>query len=143
MRWMYWVSMTVLICGLVDSALGFQPGCGCQNSAAVGQPSYAALSGEACCSPAGYALTPGCCEYSRPCCNNAWAGYCAHRAKVDAFWSRVGVPRSARCMGIDGEATPACNCDSNNTMMQPTPASQPALPEKSGQNARPAVFILK
>ena len=66
----------------------------------VGQTAGWALDGDICGTPAGYCLAPGCCEYSRHCCDNAWAGYCQHRAKVDAFWSRVGGPKAAMPSGL-------------------------------------------
>ena len=73
------------------------PGCaGCNGKTSCGQASPWAMDGAPCCSPPGYTLVPGCCECSRHCCDNAWAGYCEHRAQVDAFWARVGVPKPRR-----------------------------------------------
>lgn len=99
MRWMCWIAAMMLLGVFSGMAQGAGADCGCRGAAPMGLPSYAALCGGACCSPTGFALSPGCCEYAKPCCENAWAGYCEHRAKVDAFWSRVGVPKGHRCGG--------------------------------------------
>ncbi len=43
------------------------------------------------CAQPGGAGVPGCCEERRHCFDNAWDGYCQERARVDAFWSKVGT----------------------------------------------------
>jgi hypothetical protein len=49
------------------------------------------MEAEACTAPPGYCLVPGCwCDDTRR-CDNAWAGYCQHRARVEACWANVGV----------------------------------------------------
>jgi len=94
MRWADWILVVAIFAGHVGSAFGYESGgAGCHGTAMFGQPSPSALGGGACCSPSGYTLVPGCCEYYHPCCDNAWSGYCEHRAKVQAFWSRVGAPK--------------------------------------------------
>jgi hypothetical protein len=128
MRWMDWVSAAVFLVSLSAAASAGSPGCGCRSAAIINQPGYAALCGEACCSPPGYALIPGCCEDHKPCCDNAWAGYCAHRAKVDAHWSRVGTPHARRHGTVCEEWTDA---PANDTPLRPVPAAP--SPEKSGQ----------
>ena len=141
MQWKCWV-WAVAVIGIAGPALAYQPGCGCNGQMAAGRPGYQGLGAEACCGPTGYSLTPGCCEDQRPCCNNAWAGYCAHRAKVEACWGRIGAPRpprrAAACLEV---ASPPCNCEAGETRLQPTPATPPepampvpqAAPEKSGR----------
>jgi hypothetical protein len=86
MRWAEWIFVAATI-GSVSLTNGVQAGCaGCKGS-------LAPWDAEACASPPGYAMTPGCGEMHRPCCDNAWAGYCDQRAKMEVFWSSVGVPK--------------------------------------------------
>jgi hypothetical protein len=98
MRWTGWILATIVV-GYAGFASGGQPDClGCGGAAA----NQGALSGAPCCSPPGYAqgyaaTNACCCAPERPCCSNAWDGYCDHRARVQAFWSRVGVPKAPRC----------------------------------------------
>jgi hypothetical protein len=56
------------------------------------------------CAPA-YNLAPGCCEPRRHCFDNAWDGYCQHRACCDTFWCKVGTGAllpCTRCATHDG-----------------------------------------
>lgn len=140
MRWMNWVSAAVLLSSLTTASLAGQPDCGCRGATMMNQPGYAALCGEACCSPPGYALVPGCCEDWKPCCANAWAGYCAHRSKVDACWSRVGMPRSERHAMAGGECVDSA---ASEAPLRPTPASPPRTPEKSGQRMQSTKSLWK
>jgi hypothetical protein len=77
-------------------------------------------------------LVPGCCENTHPCCNNAWAGYCEHRAKVQAFWAKVGTPRP--CTGIFSPIMPCAPAHAKVVCVpsceQPTPAVPVAVPPK-------------
>ena len=134
MRWTGWIFVVAVI-GLAGSAAGYQPGCvGCSHGTTAGP-----WSAEACASPAGYALAPGCCEPHRRCCDNAWAGYCDHRARVEAFWSRVGTPAAyARSRPCRQAPMVPCTisepCSVSDPVMQPTPteptpAPMPAPPE--------------
>ncbi len=140
MRWMDWVSAAVFFSSLSAAALAGPPDCGCRSAAIMNRPGYAALCGEACSCPSGYALVPGCCEDCKPCCDNAWAGYCQHRTKVDACWSRVGVPHSKRHATPHEEWTDAAVSDSP---LRPIPASPPQTPEKSSQRLPSSTSIRK
>jgi hypothetical protein len=98
MRWTQWIWTAALVAACVGQANG-QFGCrGCGG----GQSNSQYLSGDACYSPPGYAggiASSGCSGYcgpSRSCCDNAWAGYCCHHAKVQAFLTRIGTPK-VRC----------------------------------------------
>ena len=96
MRWSGWI-LAAMVVGYAGVASG-QPGCvGCGGRSAA----WLALSGEPGCSPPGLSLSAWagpscCCANQRPCCNNAWDGYCEHHARVQAFWTQVGV-RKCRC----------------------------------------------
>lgn len=96
----------------VGSAWGQQTPCaGCSKSMIQVQPSQAELTCPPCCT-----MGNDCCETPRHCCDNAWAGYCEHRAKVDAFWSGVGVPKPRRCLFASPAASaPAADCQSDST----------------------------
>ena len=92
-----------------------------------------ALGCDACCSPCGYCLAPGCCEYQRHCCDNSWAGYCQHRARVEAFWARAGVPklccRPAGCWGAPTAPMPGFRrrgCCAPAASVSPMPVPRPA-----------------
>ena len=140
MRERSWIFVAVLI-GLASPAAGHQSGgAECNGALPAGPMVSWALDAEACCTPPGYCLSPGCCEHSRRCCDNAWAGYCEHRAKVEAFWARVGVPkphgRPAACR--QAPMAPCAPC--STPAVQPTPAvlppstsplPPPAPPEKA------------
>jgi hypothetical protein len=111
--------------GLVGSAFGAQPGClGCNQSEML-----SIWGAEACASPAGHALVPGCCPEHRRCCDNAWAGYCDHRARVEAYWAQAGTgapyPRCRPCRQT--MPAPCDSCETFSTpVVQPTPP--PAVP---------------
>jgi hypothetical protein len=128
MRWTSWI-LAVTVIGLAGPAAGYQPGCvGCNG----GMTAQQGLDAEACASPGDYCLTPGCCEDHRPCCDNAWAGYCDHRAKVEAFWARVGAPKSCG-RGKICRPTPVASdvpCPCSTETMQPTPAVPAPTPAK-------------
>jgi hypothetical protein len=126
MRKRSWILAAALI-GLASPAAGHQSGCTeCNRGASAGAIVSADLGGEARCTRPGYSLAPGCCEQSRRCCDNAWAGYCEHRAKVEAFWARVGVPKShVRAAACRQAPTVPCDADSARAV-EPTPAIPPA-----------------
>lgn len=134
MRLTQWILTAAIAAICVGQANG-QSGCpGCGGGSAAGQPDLMSLSGEACCSPPGYAggLTgPGCCcGPSRPCCGNAWAGYCCHHAKVQAFLSRVGVPKVRAYPGAPKETMPVAPCpcvEHSIPTAQPTPTVAPTV----------------
>jgi hypothetical protein len=153
MRATGWILATALIAGLVATANGGQSGCaGCIGAGGPWPVNVAALSGEACCSPNGYAghsALPGCCcTNHRPCCDNAWDGYCEHHARVQAFWTRVGtgapVPRC--CPGVPrrtlAEAYAGRRCVSD--CQQPCPCQQSAptaVPTRAAPTATPAPAV--
>jgi len=135
MRWTGWILAATMFAGCVGQASGGQPGCaGCVGGSALWQPNVASLSGEACCSPNGYAgvsAIPGCCcSRSQTCCDNAWDGYCDHHAKVQAFWSRVGTPKVRSCPRVQRRVpAPAAPCvEYPAPTAQPTPAVTPVQP---------------
>jgi hypothetical protein len=126
MRSTVWVLMALV--GLAASAAEGQAGCtNCKGKLPPG------LDAEACAAPGGFCLEPGCCEESRRCCDNAWAGYCDHRARVDAFWSRVGVPgshgRGRACRWA--VTTPCSMCEQAPADLQPLPAVNSPTPAPS------------
>ena len=127
MRWTPWILAAAIVAGSVGPAAGGQPGCpGCNGGMAGGPMGQWALGCDACCAPCGYCLAPGCCEYQRHCCDNSWAGYCQHRARVEAFWARAGVPklrcRPAGCWGAPMAACP----EGPPAGVPPMPAARPA-----------------
>ncbi|MEN6452423.1 MAG: hypothetical protein ABFC96_18195 [Thermoguttaceae bacterium] len=104
MRSTPWILAAALVAFIGSTADG-QPCTGC-GAVSTGHGGRWSLGCDACCAPPGYCLAPGCCEYQRHCCDNAWAGYCEHRSRVQAFWSRVGVPKN-RCEPTGGPAAAA------------------------------------
>jgi hypothetical protein len=147
MRWTGWIlaAIAVVHTGL---ASGGQPGCaGCGGGSAGWQGYQGALSGEACYSPpgysTGYAAHPGNCgENQRPCCNNAWDGYCAHHARVQAFWTQVGVPKT-RCCPAAVRRMPMRPCaESSAPAVQQTPAVAPVPASPSAPQPTPAAAPL-
>ena len=144
MRWTIWMFAATVI-ATASTAVGHQPGCTiCGGGMPGGVWMQRGLDAEACASPAGYCLVPGCCEDTRHCCDNAWAGYCDHRAKVEAFWSRVGVPgscvRSRPCRQAPMVLCSPCDEGSSEVVQptpesapSPTPTTPPAPPKKAGR----------
>ncbi len=149
MRTTRWVIVAAVL-GLASPAAGHPSGCAqCNRGQAAGPTASWALDAEACATPPGYTLVPGCCEYSRHCCDNAWAGYCEHRAKMDAFWARVGTQKSHSRPTACRQA-PTVPCAENPAKAaEPIPADPPvtapplpptAAPEKAARNAaKPAL----
>jgi hypothetical protein len=125
MRATSWVIAAAVI-GLASPAAGHPSGCaGCNRGQAAGPTASWALDAEACATPPGYTLAPGCCEESRHCCDNAWAGYCEHRAKVEAFWARVGTAKPY-CRPAGCRPTSMAPCAEHPAKaVQPTPAVPP------------------
>ena len=124
MRWTGWVLAAVVI-GLAGWAFGGQPGCVNCNGGLTGGPDA-----QPCASPGGR-LVPGCGEDNPHASENVWAGYCDHRARVDAWWARLGTPaacaRSRPCR--QGPIGPCVTCTSCcDRVMQPVPAAVPAAP---------------
>jgi hypothetical protein len=110
-----------------------QADCGCGG---MSRGSYNSLSGPPCFSPPGGYLAPGCCECPPSACDNAWAGYCEHKAKWQAFFARVGAPQTncrypnRYCYGSPTPAmrdVPAENVPSSKPAVAPAP-SKPDLP---------------
>ena len=110
----------------LESAIGHEGCLGCNKSADGG-----AWCGSACSSPNGYTLSPGCCANTRPCCDNAWAGYCDHRAKVQAFWAKVGTPRPANTCIFTPVMPAGC------MKVVQVPACEQPVPVESAANDRP------
>ena len=142
MRWIGAILAMAIVAGFIGSASGQQAGCAaCNGTTPFAHASPWSMDGGAC-APPGYTLVPGCCEYSQHCCDNAWAGYCEHRAKVQSFWARVGVPKPRCCRPFARSAAPANGCPESMTpctrpmpegtlmptpaTMQPTPAARSA-----------------
>ena len=135
MRWTISASVTLLV-GLASSASAGQPACANCNSGPTAAWVARGFGAEACASPCGYSLQPGCCEDTRHCCDNAWDGYCEHRARVDAFWARVGTPEACGrgCFGraARGAGCETClPCSGSNCNGSPTPAKQAAPPQET------------
>jgi hypothetical protein len=125
MRWTGWI-FVLAVTGLAGTAVGYQPGCAECNGGMAGGAWGQALDAEPCCGRPGYCLVPGCCEDTRHCCDNAWAGYCEHRTRGEAFLTRVGGPCCGSRPCYRGPMTPgyaAYPCDP--ATMQPTPAIRP------------------
>lgn len=116
--------------GVVGLAASLHADSGCAECNGAMTARYRALSGPACYSPPGYYLTPGCCENSRPCCDNAWAGYCQRKAKVQAFWAKVGTPKPPRCRPAYYRYIPwlATSHEEPLPTTQPTPDVPPTPP---------------
>lgn len=125
MRWTGGVfAAMVLVVGTTGAAPAGQPGCMNCNRTAANSP-WAA---EACAAPAGFTCTPGCCEERRPCCDNAWDGYCEHHARVQAFWACVGTShRSNYQMPCQPYATASGTTS-------PTPRLAPTAPTTTPQS---------
>ena len=144
MRWIGVVWTAAMVAGFAGSAGGQQSGCaGCNGKTSFAHASPWAMDGAPCCSPPGYTLVPGCCEGSRHCCDNAWAGYCDHRARVESFWARVGVPKPRRCCLGGQPAASGSSCpESPVPGVRPvpdstfTPASAAARPAPAARSAR-------
>jgi len=118
MRRMY-IALIASILWLAGSTCA-QAGC-----AGCGSRHCGGLDAEPGFCPGGFTWVPGCCEDRRPCCDNAWAGYCEHRAKVDAFWSRVGTGSNYGRRYRPGATLPCDNCLNVPTNGYPTPAAAP------------------
>jgi hypothetical protein len=144
MRWVAVVLTGVVIAGLAGSAVGQPSGCaGCNGKTLFPYAGHWSMDGAPCCSPPGFTLVPGCCECSRHCCDNAWAGYCDHRAKVENFWSRVGVPKPHRCCPVVQSTAPTPACPEAPMpdvrpapQLTPTPAAAAARPAPTARPSR-------
>jgi hypothetical protein len=114
--------LVIVVLGLAGSAVAGEPGCASCNKGTVGP-----WDAEACAAPCGFTLAPGCCEERRHCCDNAWDGYCEHRAKVDACWARLGTSAAyARCRPCRQTTTMPCtaceSCEAPTVQPMPTRA---------------------
>jgi hypothetical protein len=135
MRWTGWI-LTAIVVGYVGVASG-QPTC---TECGGRSLAWQALSGEACCSPPGLALSAWrgpncCCTNQRPCCDNAWDGYCEHHARVQAFLTQVGVPKY-RCSPVMLRAqtrgyTVCSECPAATAAVQPPPSPATTTPAPS------------
>jgi len=109
------------VLGAAATAVAIDPGCStcgnCQGSGFAAPPCGAPLYG-----------TPGCCECPPGPCDNAWDGYCEHKAFWQAIWHNVGTGayggrhRMGRC------AAPAqgTTCTPGGVIyQQPAPAGTP------------------
>ena len=135
MRWTGWVLLVGVI-GLTGPVAGYEPGCAtCNGGPAAATRIRPGFDADPGMGPAGYCLAPGCCEEHHHCCDNAWAGYCEHRARVDAFWAHVGTPHAnpyrrpcrAAPMAV---SIPDSPCSSGT--MHPTPATPAPTPPRAG-----------
>ncbi len=118
MRRIGWI-VAVVFFGVISQVMAAQSGCAGCNGGKRAQQGFGA---EACASPAGHALAPGCCETNRRCCDNVWVGYCDRRAQVEAFWDAVGT--SGGCMRWYARRAPVCA----TPMPTPTPNPAPTSP---------------
>jgi hypothetical protein len=149
MRWIAMILTAAFVAASVGSASGQQTGCAGQNGKTpLRQAAPSSLDGAPCYSPPGYALAPGCCEFSRRCCDNAWAGYCEHRARVESFWARVGVPKARRCRLVSQPAASVAPCPESATpAIRPAPdstsasASAVARPKPAVRSARASSIV--
>jgi hypothetical protein len=129
---------------LVSMAISVQAAdCGCGG---MSKKSYNSLSGPACFSPPGCYLAPGCCECPPSACDNAWDGYCQHKAKWQAFFTKVGTPPPSyyygHCNRGYGSPTPAVPMASEtptvkDAPIEPVPAPKPAVRPGSPQPVPP------
>ncbi|MEN6458873.1 MAG: hypothetical protein ABFC63_08075 [Thermoguttaceae bacterium] len=140
MRWTPWTVAAAIVVGLAATAAQGQPDCvGCNGRTAGGLHGQWALGCEACCAPPGYFLAPGCCEPYRRCCDNSWAGYCEHRARVEAFWARAGVPgRRCASRGCIGSQPSDC-ADNGVTRSVPRPVTAPKPRPALRSEPQPAI----
>jgi hypothetical protein len=130
MRWTI-CTFAITFFGWAGSLLGGTNCVGCKG------PTNSVWECEPCATPPGFALEPGCCEEHRHCCDNAWAGYCDHRAKVDACWSQVGNAswgiRLRPCRGTNvcyscPEKTNSCVDKTNSHQDRPMPSQGRSAP---------------
>jgi hypothetical protein len=141
MRWTNGLVVLIVV-GLANSAFGLQSDCAGCGGCAKSNPWYA----EACAAPAGYTLAPGCCEEHRRCCDNAWDGYCDHRARVEACWARVGAntcycgPQAWRFRwpfsSVSSDACTSCTTPVDQPSPTPAVAPTPASPARIDQGRR-------
>lgn len=102
--------------------------CGCGG---MSNRSYKSLSGPPCFSPPGCAVSPGCCECPPSPCDNAWDGYCQHKAKYQACWAKFGTGSHCGCYGYNGNRscfgtpTPAVREVNNQSESSSAPAVSP------------------
>ena len=121
-------NLTGVIAGgliLVCMAIAAKADCGCGG---MSNRSYNSLSGPPCFSPPGCAVAPGCCECPPSACDNAWEGYCQHKAKWQAYFTKVGTPRPSYYYskrGYCGSPTPAATEIPSGNVPSPTPATHP------------------
>jgi hypothetical protein len=140
MRWTCWVFALLAVSALVTPAVGLEENHGaaglsggCASCGASGAAAYAA--------PGGFGLVPGCCACQPSCCDNAWAGYCLQKARWQAFWARVGIPRPG-CRWVSCcEAVIGCaECDHGSS--SPAPQPLPTTPkEPAGAPLQPTPAV--
>jgi hypothetical protein len=120
---------------LVCMAAAVQADCGCGG---MSNRSYNSLSGPPCFSPPGCSLAPGCCECPPSACDNAWAGYCQHKAKWQAYFTKVGTPRPSYYYGNYGNCG---RCGSPTPAVREVPAEDSPAPKPAvaPEPAKPAM----
>ncbi len=95
MRRTFWIISFGAAMLLTQAAMAQEP---CAQTATAEAPAAGCLFCQAKCHPApAYNLAPGCCEPRRHCFDNAWDGYCEHRARWDTFWCKVGTGALCPC----------------------------------------------
>jgi len=152
MRWTCWVFALLAVPGLMTPAVGFDAYHGTAGLSG-GRGSCEACSRPMCANPGGFAFVPGCCECQPSCCDNAWAGYCQQKARWQAFWARVGMPRPSHwhavscwgpapsCPGCNNalpaqSAAPTTGDEPANRALQPLPEPPAAVPGRPPDPAR-------
>jgi len=108
----------LLAAGMLSSpAAGSQPGCS-MCAGGTGSHSYYE---QACGAPGGFSFTPGCCRCKPTCCDNAWDGYCEHKARWQGFWYMMGTG----AFKWHGSVVPRCHASCVTGSCQPQLAPQP------------------
>jgi hypothetical protein len=131
----------ILACGWIAICMASAvqaAGCGCGG---MSNQSYKSLCGPACYSPPGCTLSPGCCECPPTACDNAWEGYCQHKAKWQAYFKTVGTPRPSYYSGnrgCYGMPTRAAREVSADCVLTPDAAAPAVVPEPAKQTLPPA-----
>jgi hypothetical protein len=100
MRWIHSFSALGMLAMLISPAAGQ----GMAGSSGLKLNAYCA---PACGAPS-YGLAPGCCEYTRNCCSDVWAGYCNEPGRY--FGTGQLCSQGARCRSCQGPAMPATGC---------------------------------
>ena len=133
MRWTGWI-LAAIVVGCLGQANAGQPCVGCAGGTrGFGQPELAALGGDACFSPNGYSGNAPLCGAGcndRPCCQNAWDGYCERKARLQSCCPPACNGVRVRWIPCIRQAAPECTppnveCTPQNQKSEPTPAASP------------------